>query len=123
MENKGSVAIVDDEKDIVGTYELLFKRRHIPMAFVAYDGQSAIEKFRNATEKPSVVIIDYRLPDMDGLDVMKDVLALQPKTKIVFISGDDSVQKEAIEAGATAFLKKPTDIKIITDTVTSLIKP
>jgi two-component system, chemotaxis family, chemotaxis protein CheY len=121
MTDNVSVAIVDDERDLVRTYELLFKRRGIPMAFVAYDGHSALDKFKNAGEKPGVVIIDYRLPDMDGLDVMKEVMAIQPGTKIVFISGDDSVRQEAIDAGAKVFLKKPTDIKMITETITALI--
>jgi DNA-binding response OmpR family regulator len=116
-----SVAIVDDERDLVRTYELLFKRRGIPMAFMAYDGHSAIEKFNNMEEKPGIVIIDYRLPDMDGLDVMKEVLAVEPGTKIVFISGDDSVRREALDAGADIFLKKPADIKVITETINSLI--
>jgi len=121
MPDNMSVAIVDDERDLVRTYELLFKRRNISMAFVAYDGHSAIDKFNNAGEKPGVVIIDYRLPDMDGLDVMKEVLALRPETKIVFISGDDSVRQEALNSGANVFLKKPTDIKVITETITKLI--
>jgi DNA-binding NtrC family response regulator len=121
MVNNGSVAIVDDEKDLVRTYELLFKRRGIPMAFTAYDGQKAIELFRRAEVKPSVVIIDFRLLDMDGLDVMKEVLAIQPGTKIIFISGDDNIQKDVIDAGATVFMKKPTDIKVITATVNSLL--
>ena len=81
MGNNGSVAIVDDEKDLVRTYELLFKRRHIPLAFAAYDGHSALDKFNNAVEKPGVVVIDYRLPDMDGLDLMKEVLAIRPEHK------------------------------------------
>jgi len=116
-----SVAIVDDEKDLVRTYELLFKRRQIPMAFVAYDGHTAIDRFRDADPKPGVVIIDYRLLDMDGLDVMKGVLAMQPDTKIIFISGDDSIKKVALDAGATVFLKKPANIKEITATVNSLL--
>jgi FixJ family two-component response regulator len=121
MRNKGSVAIVDDEKDLVRTYDLLFKRRHIPLAFAAYDGHSAIDMFDIASEKPGVVIIDFRLPDMDGLELMQWILKRRPGTKFVFISGDDSVQREALTAGANVFLKKPTDIKVITETITSLI--
>jgi DNA-binding response OmpR family regulator len=68
-----------------------------------------------------VVIIDFRLLDMDGLDVMKEVLAIQPDTRIIFISGDDSIKKVALDAGANVFLKKPTDIKVITATVSSLL--
>jgi two-component system, chemotaxis family, chemotaxis protein CheY len=121
MANNKSVAIVDDEKDLVRTYDLLFKRRGIPLAFVAYDGHNAIELFREAEIKPCVVIIDFRLLDMDGLDVMKEVLAIQPGTKVIFISGDDSIKNDAMDAGATVFLKKPTDIKEITATVNSLL--
>jgi DNA-binding NtrC family response regulator len=121
MDNGKSVAIVDDEKDLARTYELLFKRRGIPMAFMAYDGHTAIDRFKNAEVKPCVVIIDFRLLDMDGLKVMKEVLAIQPDTKVIFISGDDSVRRDALEAGAAVFLKKPTDIKEITATVNALL--
>lgn len=115
-----SVAIVDDEKDVVRTYELLFKRRDIPVAFVAYDGHSAIDKFNSVEEKPYVIIIDYRLPDMDGIELMKAVLALRPGTNFILISGDDTVRQEVMDAGASVFLKKPTGIKEITEAFSSL---
>lgn len=121
MENKTSVAIVDDEVALVRTYELLFKKRGIPMAFTAYDGVETIEKFRNANPRPGIVIIDYRLPDMSGLEVMKAILAVDPKTKIVFISGDESIRQQSLDAGAAVFLKKPTSITGITQTITALM--
>ena len=120
MENN-SVAIVDDETQLVRTYELLFKKRQIPMAFTAYDGGEAIEKFSRADPRPGIVVIDYRLPSMSGIDVMKAILAIQPHTKIVFISGDDSTRQESLDAGATVFMKKPASIKEITDTINSLM--
>jgi two-component system chemotaxis response regulator CheY len=121
MENNGSVAIVDDEVQLVRTYELLFKKRRIPIAFIAYDGGDAIEKFKRADPKPSIVIIDYRLLDMSGLEVMRGILAIEPKTRIVFISGDESIQQESIDAGATVFMKKPTSIKEITEIISTLM--
>lgn len=121
MGSNGSVGIVDDEVLLVRTYEQLFKKRHIPIAFAAYDGDEAIEKFRKADPKPGIVIIDYRLPSMSGIDLMKAILAIEPQTKIVFISGDDSIRSESLETGATAFMKKPTPIKEITETIHSMI--
>jgi DNA-binding response OmpR family regulator len=112
---------VDDEAQLVRTYELLFKKRHIPMAFTAFDGEEAIEKFRKAEPKPGIVIVDYRLPSMSGIDVMKEILAIEPRTKIVFISGDESSRRESLDAGATVFMKKPTSIKEITETINTLI--
>ena len=117
----GSVAIVDDESGVVRTYELLFNRRNIPLAFTALDGPDAIDKFKKADPRPGVLIIDYRLPSMSGLDLMKEILSTEPSTRIIFVSGDDSVRQESIDAGAAVFLKKPASIKIITDTVTSMM--
>lgn len=121
MTTNGSVAIVDDEVGVVMTYELLFIRRNIPLAFSALDGPEAIDMFRNTDPRPGVVIIDYRLPSMSGLDVMKAMLGIEPKTKIIFISGDESSQQESLEAGAAIFMKKPTSIKEITEAVKSLL--
>jgi two-component system chemotaxis response regulator CheY len=121
MAVNGSVAVVDDEVDVVRTYELLFKSRRIPLSFTALDGPDAIEKFKRANPRPRVVIIDYRLPSMSGLDVMKEVLDIEPGTKVIFVSGDNSVQQESVDAGAAVFLKKPADIRTITDTVTRLM--
>jgi FixJ family two-component response regulator len=116
-----SVAIVDDEAGVVRTYELLFNRRKIPLSFTALDGPDAIEMFRNSNPRPGVMIIDYRLPSMSGIDLMREVLAIEPATKVIFVSGDDSIRQSCIEKGATVFLKKPADIKTITDTVTGLM--
>jgi FixJ family two-component response regulator len=119
----GSVAIVDDESGVVRTYELLFNRRNIPLAFTALDGPDAIDKFKKAEPRPGILIIDYRLPSMSGRDLMKEILSTEPSTRIIFVSGDDSVRQESIDAGAAVFLKKPASIKIITDTVTSMMNP
>jgi DNA-binding NtrC family response regulator len=116
-----SVAIVDDEKDLVRTFELLFQRRNIPLSFTAFDGSIAIEKFKSANPRPGVMVIDYRLPTMDGLQVMKEILAIEPDTKVIFMSGDYSIEQECLDIGATVFLKKPASIKTITDTVTRLM--
>jgi DNA-binding response OmpR family regulator len=120
--NNGSVAVVEDEPQLVRTYELLFKRRQIPLSFYAYDGYEAIEKFRNASPRPGVVIIDNRLPSMSGIDVTKAILAIEPGTKIIFISGDDGVRDESLNSGAAVFLKKPTSLKEITATISSLLE-
>jgi DNA-binding NtrC family response regulator len=116
-----SVAVVDDEIGVVRTYELLLKRRNIPLSFTALDGPEAIDKLKNANPRPGVVVIDYRLPSMNGLELMKEVLAMEPAIKVLFISGDDSIRQESIDTGAAVFLKKPSSIKVIAETVKELI--
>ncbi len=50
------VAIVDDEASVVRTYELLFKRRHINLAFTALDGGEAIEKLKSINPDVKVIL-------------------------------------------------------------------
>jgi FixJ family two-component response regulator len=118
--DSASVAIVDDDVLTVEAYELLFKLRRLPVSFVAYDGASALVKLRSASPKPTVVIIDYRMPLMNGLDLVNEIKKVDPGMKIVFISGDEDVREEALEAGGHAFLKKPTGIYEIMDCITRL---
>ncbi len=120
--SNGSVAVVDDEPQLVRTYELLFRRRQIPLAFYAYDGHEAIDKFREASPRPKVVIVDNRLPSMSGIEVVRAILTIEPGTQIIFISGDESVRQESLEAGAKVFLKKPTPISEITRAINTLLE-
>ena len=115
-----AVAIVDDDVELVKTYELLLNRRHIPIAFVAYDGYAAIELFRKADPCPAVAIIDNRMPFMNGIELMKEIVKIAPGVRFIFISADDSVRQEALNAGAARFLKKPIGIKEIVDSIRSL---
>lgn len=112
-----SVAIVDDDPQLVKTYELLFQRRKVPIAFVAYDGFAALEQFQKADPRPTVAIIDYRMPAMSGIDLTREMLKIEPRTRIVLISADDGIRQEAIDAGANAFLKKPVGLKEIMQSI------
>jgi two-component system chemotaxis response regulator CheY len=120
--NLAGVAIVDDEAGLIRAYELLFKRRNIPIMFISQTGEEAVEKFRRASPRPKVILIDYRLPMMDGIAAMNEILSIEPDTRVIMISGDFSVQQECLDAGADVFFQKPTGIREITDTVNHLLK-
>jgi DNA-binding response OmpR family regulator len=115
------VGIVDDEELLVRTYEMLFERRHIPLSFVALDGRDGVEKFRNARPRPKVMIIDYRLPYTSGIEAMKEILRIEPATKVLFISADGEIRQEALDSGADVFLKKPISLKTLIDATRSLM--
>ena len=115
-----SVAIVDDDPQLVMIYQHLFSHRKITVSFVASDGFAALERFLEADLKPSIVLIDYRMPGMNGIEVMKEILRMAPVTKIIFISADDNVRLETLKAGASAFLHKPAGINDIMASINSL---
>ncbi len=120
--DNAGVAIIDDDAQLANAYEQMFRYRNIPVCFVAYDGFSALEKFKCAIPKPKVVIIDYRMPHKSGLDLMHELLQIELSTRIVIISADDSIKQEALNAGANAFLKKPSGLKEIMESISPLLR-
>jgi two-component system, chemotaxis family, chemotaxis protein CheY len=120
-ECKVGIAIVEDEKDLVRAYERMFQLYNIKICFVAYDGLEAVKKYRECNPKPHVVIMDYRLPILSGIDAMKEIRKIDPTAKFIFLSADPSVKDDALKAGATTFLVKPTSFKIILKEVKNII--
>jgi two-component system chemotaxis response regulator CheY len=116
------IAIVEDEKDLVNVYERILQKRGIPICFIAYDGNEAILKFIASTPKPHIVIMDYRLPTLNGIEVTKKILEIDPETKIIFLSADVSVREEALQIGVFIYIAKPASLKEITDAIESIIK-
>lgn len=115
------IAVVEDEIDLVKIYTKAFAKRDIQICFVAFDGLEAVKKYSECEPKPHILIMDYRLPIMDGVDATKEILKIDSKAKIIFLSADIHVKEEALHAGAFLFLKKPVSIKTITDAVESAI--
>ena len=113
------IAIVEDEKDLVKVYQKMFAKKGIQICFVAYDGVEAVKKYLQCTPKPHVVIMDYRLPVMNGIDATRELLLIDPDAKVIFLSADIGVKDEAMQIGAFRFVKKPASLKDILDAVTT----
>lgn len=108
-----SLLLVEDTPSLQMLYStVLRKGGYAPLC--ASTGQEALTKF--ADHLPQVVLLDLMLPDCDGLVVMREMLALQPETRIIVITANGSVNTavEATRAGAHDFLVKPLgDIRLI----------
>ena len=115
--NKPIIAIVDDEEDICSMMAKLFQRRGISVSFTAFDGDEALSKFGYAEPKPDIIMMDHRLQNDKGVDLMRKMIAMQPSTKFIFLSSDVDAMREAYNAGAALFLMKPVSVKTITDAI------
>jgi two-component system chemotaxis response regulator CheY len=113
------LAIVDDEKDLVDVYLRLFRMKHMDVCFVAGNGAEAVDLYRNSVVRPDIMIMDNRMPLMNGIDAMKSILALGCPVKFIFLSADASVRDEAIGMGAI-FLKKPASLRQLMQAIDSL---
>jgi len=100
------VLVVDDEPDFRATYERLLRRQgyHVALAASCAEGIAAVVR-----ERPHVVISDLRLPDGDGLAVVRAARELPDPPSVIVVTGQpsDRVRRAALEAGATTFFAKP----------------
>jgi DNA-binding NtrC family response regulator len=113
---------VDDEVDLVSLFSKMLELKGIQVCFTAYDGRDAVRQFREHNPRPQVVLMDYRLPTINGIETMKEMLELDGGTKFIFISADASVMEEALNNGAAIFLVKPVNMKEVIDAVEKVTK-
>jgi DNA-binding NtrC family response regulator len=116
------VAIVDDETDLVVLFSKMLELKGIPVCFTAYDGREAVKQFREHNPRPQIVLMDYRLPTINGIETMKEMLRLDGATKFIFISADASVMDEALDNGAAMFLVKPVSMTDVISAVEKVAK-
>ncbi|OXS30284.1 MAG: response regulator [Desulfovibrio sp. MES5] len=102
------ILLVDDEKQFVDTLaERLAMRGFV--ARVAYDGPEALQ----AVEQPTdVIVLDLRMPGMDGFEVLRNVKKSNPQVQVIILTGHggDAEEQTAYRMGAYNFLRKPMDI-------------
>ena len=103
------VLIVDDQYGIrVLLFEILDKEGY--QTFQAANGKQALEIVVN--EAPDLVILDMKIPGMDGLEILKEIKKIAPDTKVVMMKayGELDMIKEATQLGALTHFTKPFDI-------------
>jgi CheY-like chemotaxis protein len=110
------VLLVDDEREFVQTLSDRLSLRQIGVHAV-FDAKAALTAL--AEEAPDVLVLDLRLPDLDGLAVLRRARAARPDLEVVVLSGEASREERQAcqELGAFAVLDKPADIDVLADTL------
>ena len=96
--------VVEDEGQIGLVLNMILSDRNLDLDYVnnLLDAQEYLER-----NKPSVVILDNKLPDGFGVDFISYIKKKYPSIKIIMISGFSTVRDVALENGADLFLEKP----------------
>lgn len=108
--------LVDDEKGLCDYLKDFFSPRGYSV-FISPNGQDAIEVVKK--EKPELVLLDINMPGMDGLEVLRRVKKISPRTKVIMvtISDDADTRQKAQNLGADEFIKKPFTTDYLEDVV------
>ncbi len=107
-----TILIVDDEAPIRKLLQTFFQSKGY-VTLEAASGAEAIDLVRS--EKPALVLLDVRMPGMDGIETLKKILEIQPSIGVVMASGlqDETVAREATRLGAYAYVLKPFDFQYL----------
>ncbi len=110
------VLLVDDEREFVQTLSERLQMRDMDSS-VVYDGESAMEVVQKNT--PDVMVLDLKMPGLDGAEVLKWVKSENPRIEVVILTGHGSAADRDIcmELGAFAYLEKPVDIETLSETL------
>ncbi len=110
------ILLVDDEREFVQTLSERLLMRDMGSA-VAYDGESALEVVRE--DEPDVMILDLKMPGIDGIEVLRRVKATQPEIEVIILTGHGSEADKTtcMQLGAFAYLQKPVDVEELSATI------
>jgi DNA-binding NtrC family response regulator len=111
-----SIAIVDDEEDLCSLFSILVKRLGYNAACVAHDGDEIVQLVLEDSIHPDLILMDYRMPTMNGMQAAEKILRVRPEIKIIIATADDSIRRDVISAGFF-FLLKPISIQALTKTM------
>ena len=116
-----SLLIVEDDACVHDLLSRILPIRGHSIVGNAFNGAEAVDIFNNLVQKPDVILMDYRMPVMDGIEATRKILEIEPLAQILFLSADSRVKDEAIEAGACGFLRKPISCSEIVASIERLI--
>jgi DNA-binding NtrC family response regulator len=102
------ILLVDDEETMVKYLSRRLNRRGFDVS-VAYNGLSALEEIKKYHF--DVVLLDVLMPEMDGIETLKEIKKIKPETEVIMLTGHASVEVgiEGMKAGAFNYILKPFD--------------
>jgi len=101
------VLIADDQALVrVGLRKILDSEADVEVVAEAADGQAAVDEARRT--RPDVVLMDIRMPILDGIEATRRIVAAQPSTRVLMLTtfGLDGYVYESLRAGASGFMLK-----------------
>ena len=110
------ILVIDDDQDTCDFLQDFFQQRKCQV-LTANSGEKGLSVLKK--EKPDIVLLDIKMPGMNGLDVLKEIKAFDQKIKVIVVTvaAESDVRQKAKELGADDFIKKPLNKGYLEGTV------
>jgi two-component system response regulator CpxR len=116
LEMPSKLLLVDDERKFAQTLSERLSLRDIG-SLVAYDGESALKLIKE--EEPEVMILDVKMPGIDGIEVLRRVKETNPAIEVIILTGHgtEADRQRCMELGAFSYLEKPVNVNVLSETI------
>jgi len=121
MPNSVKLLLVDDEVGFVDVLSKRLSKRNMTVT-AAYSGTEAIQTLRK--QDFDVAVLDLKLEDMDGIEILKIFKKLVPAMPVIMLTGHGSEQaaREGVASGAFDYLTKPSDLEDLVAKIMQAVK-
>ncbi len=115
------VLVIDDEVNVRMLTGTLLKRLGYEV-LLADNGQMGLELYRQ--DPPDVIVLDVKMPEMDGVEVLKQIRSVDPKQPVIVVTGDGNpeTEREVQALGVTEFIIKGSSLPSLGDPLKRLLK-
>ncbi len=114
------IMIVEDDPLIRQLYEQVLSQKGYQVICVAADGAEAVKLYHKLEEKPDLIILDFRMPKMNGLEVTQEILDYNSNTDILMISGDPLFDRKAVISRGINIMQKPVNINALLNEIRAI---
>jgi two-component system response regulator (stage 0 sporulation protein F) len=113
----GKILVVDDELEVCDMLKEFLSTRGYEV-HIATDGLDALEKFKAV--RPHLVLLDMRMPGMDGIEVLKEMKKLDPAVAVIMVTAvtEKDEAKSTFQFGAFDYITKPVNLDYLENVVT-----
>ncbi len=113
--------VVDDENEICDFLKSFFEERNYTVS-TAHSGEEALERVKQ--DKPQVVLLDLKMPGMDGVQALREIKTKYPKVKVIMVTAIETRDKieECLRLGADNYITKPLSLEYLENDVREKIE-
>lgn len=115
-----TVLVVDDSAFMRMSLKTILEKNSYRVIGEAENGKQGVFRFQEL--KPDIVTLDVTMPEMDGLEALKEIKKIDPAAKVMMVTamGQEAMVKEAILSGAQGFVVKPIVESVLLKAVNQL---
>jgi DNA-binding response OmpR family regulator len=118
----GKILVVDDDQEVrMATRDFLTSKGHD--VTLAEDGVQALKLL--ATVKPDVVLLDVAMPEMDGMETLRRIVASYPNLPVIMVTAnaDIEITSKVLQLGAADYVPKPFDLDYLNQAIRIQLSP